>query len=470
MNRRRLAWGLLVLALAACLPTGQNQTPGLAPSTAPALEASPTPTHPSIAPTAPPSPSTPTPSRDWPDPFTYVTAAPPSTPIPEAAAPYPFPPDVINFLLIGSDRRSSDAFRTDVLIILSVNPAAGAAALVSIPRDLYVYLPGYTMQRVNAAYYYGESLGYPGGGLGLLKDTILYNLGVRIDRFARIEMGGFSDLIDTLGGIDVDVTCAYSDWRLRSPDLSPDDPAHWRMFTVPAGVVHMGGEYALWYARARAHSSDLDRARRQQELLRAIYRQVISLQLIPRLPALYQDLTSMVSTDVTLADLLGLAPLAPRLDPAQIRSRFIGRDQITPWRVPTSGAQVLVPNREAIRALLEEAFDFETPNPLVPQTFVTIEVVNASSNPDWGRLAAARVNYVGLRAHVGPAEPDPEVTTHLVDYGLGAPEDLQRLQHALGLGADSVVSQADPSSPFPFTLVVGDDYQPCFDPTQQQGD
>ena len=70
---------------------------------------------------------------------------------------------------------------------------------------------------------------------------------------------------------------------------------------------------------------------------------------------------------------------------------------------------------------------------------------------------------------MGPAEPDPEVSTHLVDYGLGAPEDLQRLQRALGLGADSVVSQANPSSPFPFTLVVGDDYQPCFDPTQDQG-
>ena len=472
MRRPRRAWPLLLVlavAEAACSFPDRTPTPNLAPAGASRVWTTNTPFRP-LAPTATAAQTaTLMPTREWLAPNSLGNATPAATQLPGPVDPFPFASDAVNILLIGSDTRTGTSYRTDTLIVLSIDPGAGAAALLSIPRDLYVYLPGYGMQRINAALMLGDAYGYPGAGQGMLADTLLYNLGIRVDHFALVEMSGFQEIIDELGGVEVDVSCPYTDFRLRRPDLSPDEEDNWALFTVPAGVVQMDGNYALWYARARHRSSDFDRARRQQEVLRAIYDQVLSLGLIPRLPSLYDDLTDMVSTDLTLRDLLDLALLAPRLDPAQIRSRFIGRDQVIPWRVPGSGAQVLLPNPPALRALLEEAFRFDAPDPLVPRTFQTIEVVNLSSHQDWDHLAASRLSYAGYQTHLASADAVHGAPTQLVDHGLATEGDRQQLLALLGLGSAALAAENDPTSPFLFTLRLGDDYQPCFDPTRNQG-
>ncbi len=424
---------------------------------------------PVVTPTAPARvPSAPDLHRTWPAPLTYGTVTPIPTVIPTPVEPFPFDPGVTNILLIGSDRRQGTSFRTDTLILVSIQPGGRGAALLSIPRDLFVYLPGFSMQRINSAYTNGEQHGYPGGGPALLADTILYNLGIPVHYQARIEMDGFRQVIDTLGGIDVRVTCPYTDWRLKSPDLPPEDEANWELFATSAGVVHMDGDYALWYARARAHSSDFDRARRQQEVLRASYRQALRLELITHVPELYLDLTSMVSTDIPLPVLVELAAMAPRLSPAEIRSRFLGRDQVTGWRVPVNGAQVLLPNAEAIRLLLEDAFRFDPADALIPQSFTTVEIIGEAANPDMAWLAAERLEYYGFRTHVGQAIDAPGGQTHLIDFGLATAETRDELLAVLGLPAAAVELQSDPASPFPFRLVVGTAYDPCFDPTRAQ--
>ena len=472
MRRPRRAWPLLLalaVAEAACSFPDRTPTPNLAPAGASRTWATSTPFRP-LAPTATAAQAaTLIPTREWLAPYSLGNATPAATQLPGPVDPFPFTSEAVNILLIGSDTRTGTSYRTDTLIVLSIDPGAGAAALLSIPRDLYVYLPGYGMQRVNAALMLGDAYSYPGGGEAMLADTLLYNLGIPIHHFALIEMSAFQEMIDALGGVEVDVSCPYTDFRLRRPDLSPDEEDNWALFTVPTGVVQMDGNYALWYARARHRSSDFDRARRQQEVLRAIYDQVLSLGLIPRLPSLYGDLTDMVSTDLSLRDLLDLALLAPRLDPAQIRSRFIGRDQVIPWRVPGSGAQVLLPNPPAIRALLEATLHFNAPDPLVPEIFPTIEVVNLSSYRDWDHLAASRLSYAGYRTHITSADPEPGASTQLVDHGLATEENRQQLLALLGLGSGALATQNDPTSPFLFTLRLGDDYQPCFDPTRNQG-
>ena len=428
---------------------------------------------------APASPHTPTPERratpqplpdlGWPAPFTYGNPPSPATPIPPPSPQLGFDRAVVNILLLGSDRRpQSSSFRTDVLIVVSIHPKKGVVAMLSIPRDLYVYLPGYSMQRINTAFSLGETIGYPGGGPALLADTIRYNLGIPIDHFARVEMDGFSRIVDTLGGVDVNVTCSYRDWRLKEPYLDANVVQNWRLYTASAGVVHMDGDLALWYARSRRLSSDFDRSRRQQEVLRAIYRQVLSLHLIPQLPTLYSELSDALTTDIGLADLLSLAPLSARIGSADIRSRFIGRDEVTSWRVPVSGAQVLVPNPESLQALVAEAFDFESPDELVPEAALTVEVINASKNATWGALAAERLNYAGFDAFVGPEASAPTSTTQLIDFGLATAEESQAILRAFGLGSEQLASSPDPSSPFVYRLVIGDDYDPCFDPTRGQ--
>ena len=192
----------------------------------------------------------------WPRPFTYGNASTLPTAVPDPVQPFAFHGDTVNILLLGSDRRTSRYFRTDTLIVLSIQPHAGGAVMLSIPRDLYIYLPGYTMNRINTAYLHGELYSYPGGGKQMLFDAILYNLGIHIDHYAIIEMRGFEDLIDALGGVAVPVACPYTDWRLISPDLYDQDPDNWELHTVRAGLHHMPGEYALWYARSRKRSSD----------------------------------------------------------------------------------------------------------------------------------------------------------------------------------------------------------------------
>ncbi len=466
--KRLPAWMAAAVLLTSCRahPAVPSPTAFTRPSPA---SPSPTAFQPVGPTTAPPTPTA-TPAHTWPAPFTYGLPTPPATPIPTPVQPYPFAADAVNILLAGTDQRNSAGVRTDTLVLLSISPSAHGAALLSIPRDLYVYLPGLTMQRINTAYVLGETYAYPGGGRALLRDALLYNLGLRVDYLALVDMGGFRSLIDRLGGVDVDVSCPYTDWRLKAPELPPEKTESWELFTVSPGVVHMDGDLALWYARARSRSSDFDRARRQQELLRAIYRRVFRLGLIPQLPGLYGQLTSLVETDLPLDVLVDLALLAPWIDTAQVRSRFIGRDQTTSWRVPGSGAQVLLPQPRAIRALLDEAFHFETSERENPQAFPTIEVINISQHADWGQLAASRLNYAGFRAYVTPPRRATGEATHLVDYGLAEAAQRSRLLRTLGLADDDVRLQPDATSPFVFTLVVGDDYDTCFNPTRGQGD
>lgn len=462
-----LAFGM---ALAACLPQAKFEAGA---TRLPKSTQAPTPLEPaatreplSSALTAPP----PGMELGWPPPYTYGNPTPPPTPIPPPAGQVPFDPEVVNILLLGSDARSPEgSFRTDVVILVSIHTGRRSAAMISIPRDLYVYLPGYSMQRINTAFQLGQSLGYPGGGPGMLADTVRYNLGLPVHHFIRVEMDGFRRIVDTLGGVDVNVACSYRDWRLRDPSLNPNLEANWHLFTVPRGVVHMDGDYALWYARSRQRSSDFDRSRRQHEVLRAAYREALHLNLITELPALYDQLRASFSTDLSLADLLSLAPLAARIDLAKVQSRFIGRDQVTSWRVPTTGAQVLLPRAEAVQALLLSALQGEAPNPLVPDRLFTVEVVNASAEVAWPSLAAERLNYAGYAAHLGIAPGEPGAATHLVDFGLSPPGEAERLLQALGLSAARLVRLPEPDSPFSFRLVLGGDYNPCFDPTRNQG-
>lgn len=460
----------LGLALAACLPQAKFEAGA---TRLPKSTQAPTPLEPaatreplSSALTAPP----PGMEVGWPPPYTYGNPTPPPTPIPPPAGQYPFDPEVINILLLGSDARSpAGSFRTDVLILVSIHSGRRTAAMISIPRDLYVYLPGYSMQRINTAFQLGESLGYPGGGPGMLADTVRYNLGLPVHHFIRVEMDGFRRIIDALGGVDVNVACYYRDWRLRDPGLNPNVVANWHLFTVPRGVVHMDGDYALWYARARQRSSDFDRSRRQHEVLRAAYREALHLNLITELPALYDQLRASFSTDMGLSDLLSLTPLTVRIDLAKVQSRFIGRDQVSSWRVPTTGAQVLLPRADAIQALLQSALEGEAPNLLVPDQPLTVEVVNASGQEGWSSLAAERLNYAGYAAHPAALSGEPGAATHLVDFGLAPPGEAERLLQALGLATPRLVQLPDPSSPFTFRLVLGTDYNPCFDPTRNQG-
>jgi LCP family protein required for cell wall assembly len=422
------------------------------------------------------TPGIPTLSTDTPQPPT-VTFDPNALLLPESStqqsfyappyAPNPSPVltdnDTITFALLGSDVRPGQTyFRTDTIIIAAVRPTTGQVTLISVPRDLYVYIPTVGMDRINAAYEYGQMYNYPGGGPGLLKDTFLYNLGIRIDHLAIVDFDGFRQIVDTLGGLDVPVYCAYTDWHLIDPSYDPNNANNWSLYTVGPGVVHMNGDLALWYARSREMSSDFDRGRRSQEVLRALYTRALQTGAISKIPQLYSEFNSAVITDLTLPDLLQLSPLALHLKNADIRSYYIGRTEVSSWTTP-GGASVLLPNAPAIQSLVQQAL---SPSPRVAQTATeTVEVRNGTSNPGWDSLAAERLTYAGYNTRLATADQQ-DYTSSLL-YDLAASPDSTggiSLLNALGLPPAAYVS-APTTADVNYVLIVGADYQPCFNPS-----
>jgi LCP family protein required for cell wall assembly len=409
--------------------------------------------------------NTPTPTFD-PD----SILSPETTPASFYAPPYapePVPSlidnQTVTFLLLGSDKRPGQKyFRTDTIIIAAIRPSAGQVTLISVPRDLYVYIPTIGMDRVNAAYEYGQMHQYPGGGVALLKDTILYNLGIRIDHLAIVDFDGFRRIVDTLGGLDVPVFCAYTDWHLINPNLDPENENNWALYTVGPGVVHMDGDLALWYARSRKKSDDFDRGRRSQEVIRALYARALQINAINKIPQLFNDFSSSVITDLGLDGILKLAPLALHLTNADIRSYYIGRDDVTSWMTP-GGASVLLPNALAIQSKLQQALSPSAH--ITDQAALTVEVRNGTANPAWDALAAERLNYAGYNTRLAPSDRLDYANSLL--YDLAAEPDLNRansLLAILGLPSSAFVS-APTKADVNYVVIIGTDYQPCFKPS-----
>src|SRR5829696_514649 len=339
------------------------------------LEASPTVDPSTATPTVPPPTETPIPTID-PNilintlvPFSTIEASGNSQVLNNGF-------ETVNFLLIGSDVRSGTSFRTDTMVIVIVRPNEGQVSLISIPRDLWVSIPEWGNQRINTAYQHGISVGYPGGGPGLLKDTILYNLGIRIDHMAMVEFDGFRQIVDTLGGVDVPVSCAYTDWRLIDPTFDPQNENNWSLYTTGPGLIHMDGDLALWYARSRQKSSDFDRGRRQQEVLRALFMQALQANTLTRIPELYNNLKDTVETDLNLIDLLQLSLYAPKMTNADIRGYYIRPPYVSSW-ITEGGAYVLLPNEEPLKQMLTEALSASTK--VVQKQATTIDVMNGTS-------------------------------------------------------------------------------------------
>ncbi|MCC6190901.1 MAG: LCP family protein [Anaerolineales bacterium] len=383
------------------------------------------------------------------------------TPNPTAVSAVSVDTTVINVLLIGTDYRPSDAtVRTDTLIVASINKAAGMVSLLSIPRDLFVYIPMWGMARINRAYDAAHVNAYPGGGPALLEQTILYNLGIPIHYYALANFDGFRQIVDTLGGIDVPVTCQVTEYKLIDPTFDESVPANYELHTQPAGVAHMDGALALWYARARPVGGDFFRSYRQRQVLRAIYHRAQDAQIIPQIPALYGDFRDVVETDMSVWDIMQFVPLSTRLDEAQIRSLHIGPNQTTGWITP-AGEAVLLPRPEPLRALVTDFLADPAANRLA-RDLTWVEIVNGAPPVANEYLAAETLRGEGFGITLGAPAASPQAQTVLIDYttsSKGSP--ISRLQAALHLDDAHVIAQPNASSPVQFRVILGADYNSC---------
>jgi len=257
----------------------------------------------------------------------------------------------LNLLLMGLDQRPGSALpgRADVVMIASVDPTERKVVLLSIPRDLWVEIPGHGENRINSAYFYGEFEGAEGGGPGLMKSTIEHNFGISIDYYGALDFECFRRIIDVLGGISIDVPEDIRD------EQYPDDHYGYMRIYIPAGKQQMDGDTALQYVRARHESSDFSRMRRQQQVMLAVRDKALRLDVLFSLPELIPLLGRAFSTDLTMQNLLALANLGAQIEREDLQLQVVDESLTIPY-VSSDGAQVLLPRLDQIRSLVGGLF------------------------------------------------------------------------------------------------------------------
>lgn len=210
-----------------------------------------------------------------------------------------------NIAIIGVD---DTAKLSDTIMVVSLEKTSTAeprAVIVSIPRDLYVSVPEVGYSKINAAHAFGESTEYPGGGPALTTATLEENLGIPIHYYATLNFSGFEEIIDTLGGITVDVKRSIDDPYYPAPGYAGYEP-----FSISTGIQNMDGETALKYVRSRQTSNDFDRAFRQQQVVLAVKSKVINTELLFDYSAMTELLMVVdehLETNIARHDLLKLA-------------------------------------------------------------------------------------------------------------------------------------------------------------------
>jgi LCP family protein required for cell wall assembly len=390
-----------------------------------------------------------------PSPTPTATPTPSPTPVP---TPLPVPEGVISIMLLGGDRLPGQiGWRTDTMIYVRIDPARKIVGMLSIPRDLWVYIPGNGYNRLNTADYSGESQGYPGGGPALLNETLLYNLGIGFDHYVRVNFEGFQRIVDILGGIDVDVECAVELWG-----ADPDRPGEWKQIGyVPAGMQHLDGLTALRYAQCRYNTPVFDRDRRQQKVLFAFRDRVMELGitgLIPKALELLGTMRDMAQTDLGPSDIVSLAQLVPEVPPSNVNRAQIDLNMAPQWTTP-EGAWVMLPDREKIVPVIMNLLDppSEKVN-LLRQEAATVLVRNGTPMQGWARQIAERLESRGFRIlDVGPADRADYDETLIFSY-VDKPYTVQNLQAYLEVKDENVRKEPGGSQEADIVVILGNDF------------
>jgi LCP family protein required for cell wall assembly len=307
----------------------------------------------------------------------------------------------INVLFIGLDYRDweagSGAPRSDTMIVFTLDPITRTAGMLSIPRDMWVNIPGYGYGRINMAYSIGEGSRLPGGGPALAMKTVEQFLGVPIHYYGQIDFRAFEEAIDALGGLYI---CIPE--KIRVDPIGPKPKE-----VIKPGCQTLPGYLVLAYARDRksTQGGDVDRAKRQQLVVMALREQLLSPQNLSKTlaaaPKVYREASVGLRTNLTFDDMLRLGMLLKDIPPQNIKQVVIDYSMVTMHMVELGGepASVFKPIPDKIRLLRDEVFGGGVLSPVsqgTPQALVQAErprvrVLNASYTAD---LAQRTANYL----------------------------------------------------------------------------
>jgi LCP family protein required for cell wall assembly len=392
-----------------------------------------------------------------------------SAPLQPAGGPTPPPWDGANrvsLLVMGLDYRDWAAGegppRTDTMILLTVDPINRTAGMLSIPRDLWVNIPGYDYGRINTAYQLGEAFKVPGGGPQLAANTVEELLGVPVDYYAQIDFSAFVRFIDEIGGVEVDITEPLKLDPLGDGNIKKLKPGH---YALP-------GDLALAYVRLRkTEGGDFDRSQRQQQVIMSIRNRILEYDMLPTLiskaPTLYNEVSAGIHTNLSLDQAIRLAWLAVQIPGENIKQAAIGADQIAFATSPDGTQEVLKPLTEKIRQLRDEVFTNTGPaSPMAasmdPAELVKVESarVSVKNGSATSGLAARTSDYLkslGINV-VETGNADGYYTNTEIIFHTGRPYTVKYLVDLMKISAFRVRHFFDPANAADIVIVLGDDW------------
>ncbi len=373
----------------------------------------------------------------------------------------------VTMLILGIDERCDETgpTRTDTMMVLSLDPVSMAGTMLSIPRDLWVEIPGFGVEKINQAHRLGELYDYPEGGPGLAIDTVEGLLGVNVRYYLTVNFDAFVEIIDEIGGIEVLVPEDINDTAY------PDNCYGYDPFYISAGEHDLDGQTALKYARTRAtFGGDVDRAGRQQQVIMAARDKILRLDMIPRLilqsPALWAILQNNVRTNLAIDEIIQLGLLAQEIPEGSIRTAVIDYDYVYNQVTP-DGQAVLVPIRENIRALRDQLFSapvvptpvIENPAQSMAEEGARVAIYNGT--PQFGLAGSTQAflvdNDINI-VEIGNADSSEYRTTQIIDYG-SHPATTLYLTQLMLIPPLNVSTSNRPIGEFDVLVILGDDWK-----------
>ncbi len=370
----------------------------------------------------------------------------------------------VTVLVMGLDYRdweAGDPPRSDTMLLFTLDPLTNTAGILSIPRDMWVNIPGYDYAKINTAYFLGEVNRLPGGGPGLAVETVKQFLGVPINYYAQIDFSAFVRFIDEINGVKITVEEPMTIAILGSNkkvDLEP-------------GTYTLPGDHALAYARNRkTDGGDFDRAKRTQQVIIGVRDRILDFKMLPTLvvkaPTIYNELAAGVRTNMTLDQVIKLAWLVQQIPSESIKQAVITPDMVQ-FAFSADGQDILIPIPDEIRLLRDEVFSSagavgpaavsQDEAQLMQAEKARISVQNGTTTEGMASRTAAWMRGQNLNV-VDETNADQLYDTTTIFIYSGKPYTVRYIASIMGLENPRVYNRYDPNAQFDIAVVVGADW------------
>jgi len=371
----------------------------------------------------------------------------------------------VTLLILGldyNDWRSGETPHSDTMILLSLDPITKTASMLSLPRDLWVNIPDFGYGRINEAYFNGAAYNLPGGGAELARQTVEQFIGVPVQYYAVIYFDAFIRFIDEIGGVVVQPDQAV---KIEKFGRGQEE-------TLQAGQMYtLDGGLALSYARARyTKDGDVDRARRQQEVILAIKNRILEYESLPTLlakaPILYQELSSGISTNLNLQEAVQLGILAINLDTNNIKKGVIDFNMVNPTQSP-EGESILKPIPDKIRVLRDDLFassgtgaPIASPSEnstLVRDEAASVVIWDGSNQAGLGDRTSTFLQSQGINV-IQLADAGSYFPATKIEIFNGKPYTAKYLAETFGVASANIWNTYDPSAGVDIRVTLGGDW------------